>query len=175
MNNYLLKSLIINFRRGDMSAFAIIYEQFKKLIFYYSKKSGDDDTVQELNIFLIELLYDIDIALFCENSKDGIQRYIAVSLKNEFLRICRQNSKTKNLYLKSFNQEFADSYSYNDLFIKEALSNLSAKQRLIIMYKYIYNYSDTEISAELNISRQAVNRLKNRALRELKTYYLEGC
>ena len=174
MSNSLLKPLIISFRRGDMSSFAIIYEQFKKLIFYYGKKLEDEDTVQELNIFLLELLYDIDISMFPCNNQDGIQRYIAVALKNEFLKICKQNSKYHKLCCKDYIREFSECCSYDDLFIKEALANLSEKQRLIIIYKYIYDYSDIEISDELNISRQAVNRLKNRALRELKTYYSKG-
>ncbi len=39
------------------------------------------------------------------------------------------------------------------------------------MFKYIEGYSEKEISIILNISRQAVNSAKNRALRKLKDEY----
>ena len=172
MSNSLLKSLILCFRKGDMSAFTLIYDQFKKLIFHYSNKICSDDAMQELNIFLIELLYEINLSHFPNNDDNSIQRYISVSIKNEFLKILKRNAKYHSLCCDTYSKEFSSNSCFDDLFIKEALEELSEKQRLIIIYKYIYNYSDIEISNALDISRQAVNRLKNRALDRLKAYYL---
>ena len=59
------------------------------------------------------------------------------------------------------------------LSVEDMLNCLSQKQKLIMIYKYIYGYSDIEISMLLNISRQAVNRLKNRAITTLKEYYIK--
>ncbi len=43
-------------------------------------------------------------------------------------------------------------------------------QRTILEERYIKNYSDIEIANKLNISRQAVNKTKNKALENLRTY-----
>lgn len=155
-----------------MNAFTAIYEQYKKLILFYSSKVGDDDTLQELNIFLIELLYDIDISIFDDSSKNGIHKYIAVSLRNQYLKISRNKSDYAKLYCELYENEIKCSLSEENLFIDEVLRNLSDRQRLIILYKYVYNYTDSEIAFMLSISRQAVNRLKNRALSVLREYYI---
>lgn len=172
MCNSLFKKLIEKFRKGDATAFGLIYEQFKKLILFYGSKIGDDDTVQELNIFLIELLYDIDLSLFPATSTNGIQKYIAVSIRNEYLKISQRNARYNAVFSELYETELSDSFADDGLFIDEALSFLSQKQRLIILYKYIYSYTDSEIAIMLGISRQAVNRLKNRALSVLKEYYI---
>lgn len=173
MQNFLFKNLIIRFRQGDMTAFGAIYERFKNLILYYSSKIGDEDALQELNIFLIELLYDIDISLFDDIASNDIQRYIAVSIKNQYLKISRKRSDYAKLYCELYENELRCALSEENLFIEEILKNLSDKQRLIILYKYVYNYTDAEIAIMLKISRQAVNRLKNRALSVLKKIYKE--
>ena len=140
---------------------------------FYGSKSGEDDTVQELNIFLIELLYDINLSLFDDNSLNGIQKYIAVSIRNKYLKIAQENSKYSLTCGELYESEIKCSLSDEKLFIDEILKTLSAKQRLIIIYRYVYNYTDAEIAIMLGISRQAVNRLKNRALLVLKDYYLK--
>ena len=48
------------------------------------------------------------------------------------------------------------------------LNDLSEKQRFVIIQKYIIGFSDVEIAERMNISRQAVNRLINRALENLR-------
>ncbi|HBF3254028.1 TPA: glycosylating toxin sigma factor TcdR, partial [Clostridioides difficile] len=48
---------------------------------------------------------------------------------------------------------------------------LSGIQRKVIFYKYLKGYSDREISVKLKISRQAVNKAKNRAFKKIKKDY----
>ncbi len=45
---------------------------------------------------------------------------------------------------------------------------MNEKQKSVLIYKYVYGYSDCEIACALGITRQAVNGLKNRALTVLK-------
>ena len=60
--------------------------------------------------------------------------------------------------LWNFNLQLSVLLSYN----KQAL------QRDVILLRYYKDYSDREISEKLKISRQAVNRAKNRGLKRLK-------
>lgn len=172
MSNSLIISLIKKFRQQDMTAFTMVYDEFKGLLLFYSKKLADEDALQELTLFFIELLYSINTDTFPSDSTDGLRRYIAVALRNKYIQLSREKQK----YSMLCNQLY-DSYGiYNEnlaenVTVCEALKALSEKQRLIAVYKYIYNYSDAEIAQMLKISRQAVNRLKNRGLEVLKKFY----
>ena len=58
------------------------------------------------------------------------------------------------------------------LFIYELLSLLTLREKEIINLRYFKEYSDIEISQKLRISRQAVNKTKNRAITKMKKYML---
>ncbi len=59
---------------------------------------------------------------------------------------------------------------HNSIFIKDLLSQVTELQKNILILKFIQNYSETEISNILDVSRQSVNRAKNRALVTLRKY-----
>lgn len=172
MTNFELKSLIKNFRKEDMLAFGPIYSEFKRYIRFYSKKLGYEDALQELTVFLLELLYDIDLERFNNDSSDGLSRYIAVAIRNKYIALSKENTRYAFMCAELYESEvsYTDS-AIEKICVEEALSNLTNKQRLIIIYKYILNYSDAEISSLLGVSRQAVNRIKNRAFSILKNFY----
>lgn len=167
MTNFRLIKLISEFKSGNMNSFPKIYDAFKKLILFYSAKTEDEDALCELNLFFVELLYSLDLNKFPCDFSDGLSRYIAVALKNKYLKISKLNQKYKSASVKLLDQIAYNDEDYTGELL-EAVKLLSPKQRAIIILKFIYGYSDFEISVNLNISRQAVNRLKNRALSVLK-------
>lgn len=171
MENYLLKKLIVSFREGDMQAFAVIYEVFKKIIHYYSRKIGDEDSYQELMIFLIETLYSIELSKFSSDTRDNLKRYIAVALRNKYIAISKKNQSEGKEILCLCENDAIYNGSDDNILIRDMLGKLSHKQRQIIVYRYIYGYSDAEISDILGISRQAVNRLRNRGIAVLREIY----
>lgn len=174
MENSCLITLIEKFRKQDMSVFAVIFSEFEKLIYYYSHRGDKEEVFQELTVFLVELLYKLNLSEFKRDRTDTLKRYIAVSIRNRYLSEMRKGSKISREYV------LMDEYtgSLCDLLtaeiLKEALSTLSEKQQKVIVYKYIYGYSDAEIGNVLNISRQSVNSLKNRAIERLREYYEYG-
>ena len=116
-----------------------------------------------------EILYEIDLERFSSDLSDSIARYIAVSLRNKYISVSRDNQKYRSLCSELYeNQIFDKCDAIENIFIADALRRLSAKQKLVIVYKYIYNYSDTELAFMLGTTRQAINRIKNRALSVLK-------
>lgn len=171
MQNHLLIKLIKDFKNQEMSVFPLIYDHFKRLIYFYSGKLFEDDATQELTVFLIELLYDINLLSFKPDKSDSLSRYIAVCLRNKYISLSKQQAKELKLSSRLFDSPLPSTNHFSNIEISEALENLSEKQKLIIVYKYIYNYSDFEIASILNISRQAVNRLKNRGILALKEFY----
>ena len=173
VENGLLKSLILKFRNQDMNAFAMIDDEFKRLIYKYSGKLCDDDAVQELTLFLIELLYSIDLTKFKDSKGDGLKRYIAVSIKHKYITVSKENDSYSKICETADICDNSFSDVLENISAKEALKCLSPKQRVIIIYKYFYCLSDSEIAKLTGISRQAVNRLKNRALLLLREFYGE--
>jgi len=59
-------------------------------------------------------------------------------------------------------------YEKQDL--KEAMSNLSKKEQLVIKQLFFEGYKQKEVAKNLGISQPRVNRLKKRALKRLKNF-----
>jgi len=80
--------------------------------------------------------------------------------------------KNENYSFVTYDNDILDnSIAYIQEFpadIEGMISNLTDTQRKIIIYRYKYCFSDTEISELLNISRQAVHRNRTKALDQLK-------
>lgn len=172
MYNYVLKGLIESFRHQDVAAFEVIFEEFKKNIYYYARRQKNEDLIGELTLFLIELIYRIDIERFRDDKSDDMRKYISVSLKNKYISICRKQTAENTLFSDIYKEDLISGSNLEDsLDIWDALKCCTPRQREIIICKYIYCLSDFEISEIFKISRQAVNRLKNRGLKELKEYY----
>ena len=172
MENSCLLALLDKFRKGDMSVFPVIFSEFEGLIKHYSRKSDAEDTAEELSVFLLELLYKLDISRFVRVPGNGLSRYIAVSIRNKYIAYSCQNERfrkatlctpSENTYIEDFSKL---------TFLKDALRYLTPKQKAVIQLKYIYNYSDVEIGLKLNITRQSVNQIKNRAIERLREYFL---
>ena len=58
--------------------------------------------------------------------------------------------------------------------LREAVSVLTLRQREYVMYRYVYNYTDSEIAGLMKISPQAAGRLNKRAVDTLKEYFRGG-
>ena len=154
MENCCLITLIEKFKKQDMSAFPIIFAEFEKLIHYYTARYGSEDAFQELTVFFIELLYRLDTSEFKKDNTDTLKRYIAVSIRNKYISLLREKADSFSVDFSCAEYFYGcDSDFFEKHILKEALSNLSQKQREIIIYKYIHGYSDAEISEHLKTSR----------------------
>lgn len=171
-----LKTLLSDFHSGDMGAFAAIYSEFERLIWFYAHKLGQDDADQELTVFLLELLWKINPAKAGLECPEDIKRYIAVSIRNKYIALSRAEQK-QNAQVELSENITGINMLYDvlgNLVLCEALEKLTEKQRETFLLKYVYEYTNCEIAKKLNISRQAVNQLKNRAIEVLRNYYFEG-
>lgn len=172
MSNLVLIDLIKNYRAGDTTTFEEIYESFKKLILFYAHRLKYDDSTQDLILFFIELLYSVDLSIFEPDESEGLKHYIAVAIRNHYIFLSKSYQKTLALRNCLYeNCSFHIESVEERMCMIDALKCLSERQRTVIIYKYIYNYSDIEIAQKLNISRQAVNQLKLRSIEILKRFY----
>lgn len=142
----------------------LIKKYVKKL--YFMEK---EDAMQELNLALIETIYGIknyDNEAMCLT-------YIQKSIANKFYFLYKQYMRTHNT-IDDYAEIPDDIISYNDGYktielyidIKKILNNKSTTHKRIILYIVLYGLSDYEISKKLNISRQYVNRIKKKILKD---------
>lgn len=135
------------------------------------------DCKQDLTLFLLELMKKIDVSKFPDDNSDGLNRYIYICLKNKYIELANKkktefkNSLQAQKEIENRNSIFTQPETIKNIEFNETLNHLSQKQKDVIIYKYIYGFSDIEIGEMFNMSRQAVNKLKNRAFETLKEYY----
>ncbi|SFB38080.1 sigma-70 family RNA polymerase sigma factor [Clostridium frigidicarnis] len=164
-----LYNIISSFNSGNSDEFLKIVETFDPLLKSLHKKSENDDTYSDLNLFLIQLMNKIPLhkEIFKENKY--LISYISKSLKNHYIYLNKRNSKIYNTEFSSdlidLDSDYTDS---NNTIFKDLLNHLTDLEKKIIIYKYIHSYSDIEIGKLRNVSRQSVHKTHKRALKKLK-------
>ena len=175
MQNFLLKSLVERIKNQDMSAFPLVFDEFKKLISHYAVKLHYEDASSELTLFLIELMYNIKLSKFPDDDGDDLKRYIAVSIKNKYITLLSQRAKSQSFGENLLEGCCGYTEDYDDQFcFAQGMERLNEMQKIVVIYHFVYGYSIAEIAARFNITRQAVNKTKNHALailREALTNY----
>lgn len=111
---------------------------------------------------------------FESKNEGALINYIHKAIKNKSVNLFKKN------ILRTIVPVTLDvttiPYNYNfdsQIFISKLLNSLPILQREIIKKKFLYDYSDKEIAKLYGISRQAVNRTKNRALNNLRNMLLK--
>jgi RNA polymerase sigma factor (sigma-70 family) len=163
---------ILNCHVKDKTAIAFMVVKFKPLIKKYSYLLNYSDAEQDLTLAFIEIIEKIPTQKFDkENADFFILSYIKAAIQNRYIYLSK-NKYTGYLQeeLKEDSLVINDSNTDDSLTISEALKQLTAQQKKVIILKYFYGYSDVEISNSLEITRQSVNKIKLRALEKLRNY-----
>lgn len=151
-------------KSGDTSSILSLVESFKPLINKYASKLTLEDGESELVMHLIKTVQNMP-----ELNRSQSISYISSSLKNHYIHLSKKQKKyaeseipTEDICQLSY-INFSSSIS-----LSLALDKLSLREKRIISYRYFYGYSDSEISDNLAISRQAVFKMRKRALQKLR-------
>ena len=164
--------LINESQNGNKESIMELITNFKPLIQKYSRKLHYDGADTDIIIFILEMIPNVPIHKNYNMQNDGyIVSYICNSIRHKFIYLSKKNNKIVLMetelntdILTSSNDELPE----NNVFISCLLDNLTEIQQQIITKIFIQDISENTISKQLNISRQAVNRTKNRALKILK-------
>lgn len=119
-------------------------------------------------------------------------KYISSLIYFSSLDYDRKNRKRKNRYILSLDQplssEESDRSSMKNLIAEEymdkpsltleqldvdqklfkAIHKLTSKEKSVLTLAYLHDLTDKEIAHRLNLSQQAINKMKNNALRKLR-------
>lgn len=168
-----LYELIQLSQSGDRDALLEIINKFKPIIKKIVNKLDYEESETDLVILFIQMIQAMNLNKFTHLSEGALVNYIYKSLKNRSIDLFRKHTLKKVVELELNLDTLKTEVDLDThIFVKELLDAdvLTSHQRLVLSQSYIYEYSDIEIAQILHISRQAVNKTRNRGIEALKTY-----
>lgn len=168
-----ISQLIILAKHGDSQCMEELIVKFMPLIDSLSRKARNEYAKTDLIIFFIKFIYKIKINNFINYSEGAIVKYIKNSMYRECYRLAKGSAIEMVELTDTFSEELTDYkeieyvISLNDLVDKGIITK---RQKEVLLNKYCYRSSDTEIASDFHISRQAVAKIHNAAIKNLKTY-----
>ncbi|AGC67701.1 RNA polymerase sigma factor, sigma-70 family [Thermoclostridium stercorarium subsp. stercorarium DSM 8532] len=174
--------IIAKLQNGNGNAAIVLINKFNPLLKKYAYKLNYEDAYNDLLADLISLLNNLQISNIKNQREESIVSYIRTSIHSFYVKRLIQIKRLRNIslysqlndkeryYIESL-PSTTDVYSDCELhYIKKILT----KQEFKIIYMiYFLGYTVTEIAKSQNVSRQAVNQMKNRVLKKLRKAYLD--
>ncbi|MEG2365047.1 MAG: sigma-70 family RNA polymerase sigma factor [Terrisporobacter sp.] len=162
------KEILYSIQKGENKNLLEFILEFESVINNLSKSLYYPESKTDLIIFIMELSKKINVKSYYDNE---IIKFIFIrSLKNKQIDLFRKNI-LKNNCIYEINLDIISDYSSefeSNIWVEDIISNLSSTQKKILIESFMKRNSDIEIALELGISRQAVNKTKKRALKNLK-------
>lgn len=164
-----LPDLISKTKDGNEEATLEIIQRFTPLIKKYSKKLRYDGAETDLLITLLESIKNL--SKMSRLNEGIIVNYIKRSIVNKYIFLSKRYVNLiyheveldTNIRLDSEEKDPCD-----DVCTKHMLDKLTDMQRKILIELYIRQKTESELAAQLKVSKQAINKTKNRALKKLK-------
>ena len=156
----------------DAKAMEEIIDSFALMVKKYSYWLNDEDGRQEFILTLIEVVQTIPLRMFSGYDRitySNILAYIEQSMKNKLSALRKRQSRRQAHETDEYDDEFdyglhgdfSSSLILRDR-LRTAMNKLTRQQQEVVWLRFL-GYNDVEIGKRLGISRQAVNRVKNRA------------
>lgn len=171
-----LYNLLKRAKNNDKNATYEIIKDFNPTLKKLSNSLHHEEAETDLIIELLKLIHCIDIAKFNNSNNKQIAKYIHIHLRKRSLDLLKSNENKFKDFMEINHDILADE-NIGDIEVTVLTSilikSLVSQQRDIITMEFIHGFSEKDISKILGISRQAVNRTKNRALKNLRKIYIE--
>ncbi len=167
-----------SFKKGDQTAFSLIYEHYIDELLTYGYRITNNrqlikDSIQDLFLHLWNSRERL-------SETDSIRFYLFRSLRNRILRNIENHKETHlpdiTLYPGLAELSFEDSLiateqeSATTASLKKAIDKLSRRQQEVIQLRYHHNFNNEQIAEMMHISNQSVRNLLSRSLHQLREY-----
>ncbi|TCO68102.1 RNA polymerase sigma factor [Marinisporobacter balticus] len=163
-------------KNNDKDAAYEIIKDFGATLKKLSKSLHYEEAETDLIIELLKLIQNIDIEKFKDSNHKQITKYIHMHLKKRTLNLLKKHENKFKECLEINHEILADDSiadTESTVLTSILIKSLVKQQRDIITMEFIQGFSEKDISQILGISRQAVNRAKNRALNNLRKFFIE--
>lgn len=170
--------LIFRSQSGDKNATLELIEKFNPLLKKYAFRLFYDDAYNDLLADFVELLRNIKMENVHSKNEGSMVSYINKSIQSSYIKesvavkkfrrfIPESEFKEEELYSLEAASAINDTYfAYEFPGIEKVLTKSETD---VVKMIYLNGYSVCEAAQRLGTSRQAVNQMKNRALKKLKT------
>jgi len=166
-----LYHLLEKAQKGDAEAVMDMLLKFRPTIKNLSRKLDYEEAETDLIIAFLETIKELDLEELHMKSDGAIVNYIYFFLKNKSVNLFKKNVLRRINTTELELDIIADDTAYdtdNIIFVSMLLNALPPMQREVINKKFMQGFTDKEIALLLGVSRQAVNRTKNRGLNNLR-------
>ena len=176
----MLYELINSVQRDDKEAMTELIDRFQPLLKKYAAKLNYEDAYEDMVLYYIGLIKNINLNQLICTRDEVIVSYINVSIINFYKKkVLKLINSKKEIALSDLTEEqmyYVDVKSAvedeTDIFTEFGLKNLLNDNECRVIYLiYVEGYTTAEIARLSNKSRQAVNQLKNRALKKIKNAF----
>lgn len=140
-------------------------ERFRSFIAYYSRLLK----YQGADVDLWEHLY---LVMLTKGNRYPDSYYFKC-LKNEYIRLSRIQAENKIFIELNADTVAVDDFTKsveNRFLISFAFELLTVKEKEVLRLHYALGYSLSEVAKQRKLTRQAVNQMKQRALKKIKSY-----
>lgn len=171
-----LFSIFKSAQMGEEEAILMLYNKFLPKIKKCSINLNYETAETDITIRFLEFIKNTNFDALISKCDGAVVNYINRFFDNTFVDLL--NSRSTHIffvYLDDENSFIKSLSTYDDQSNLDIdyFTFLTELQKKIIVYRYIYGYSSKEIAQKLKVSRQAVDRTKNRAIKIIKTVYDE--
>ena len=168
---------IIAAQQGNEESTLDLINAFSPLLKKYAFLLSTEDSYEELQYFLIDFIKNINTNGLNSSSNGAIINYISKVIYHQYITLSKANRQRKStVYIQDMNEydtmqydsRCGESDDYNQLLIYDLKRTLTAKEFSVIYALIFKGLSVTEIAENQGISRQAVNQMKNSAIKKLR-------
>ncbi|PXV86254.1 RNA polymerase sigma factor (sigma-70 family) [Lachnotalea glycerini] len=172
---------IVKSQKGDRDSTLKLINKFTPLLKKYAFKLNYEDAYNDLILNFIECIHNFHVENIKSKAERSIVSYICTSIHSSYVKRLNEIIRLQNLFIYSNLSESEQYYieslsatndSHFKLYMESLQDFLTAPEISIIELVYYYGFSVNDIANFYGISRQAVNQMKNRALRKLKKDYM---
>ncbi len=174
------EELWVKLCKGDIEALTALFNNnFDSLYSYGYRIVSNTDLVRDS---IQEVFYNLWKYRNNLNQPDSVEAYLFISLRRQLLRKKKNIKRREDMDKKYFSEEFDVLLSYQgwqealDLEeekkedLKEAIANLTPRQREVIYLKYFEGLSTRELAEILQIRAQSIYNLVHDALENLRIF-----
>lgn len=168
---------VLDYQGGDANAALELVEKFKPLIKRYAFFLHREDSFEDLQRFLLSMLKTWDTSRLSSTDDATVTRYIANSVKNEYIALSKQKAKERGTsYLEDatlpqaleYAQKTSTCDQYDQLTLQDLHKVLNEYEFAIVYAIYFEQRSVAEVARQKHKTRQAINQTKIKALQKIK-------
>ncbi len=170
------ETLASGIRKGDREAFALFFNKYRRVVYYYSLKYlGDPDESEELVQSVFVSIWEHRRLI---DKKKSLKNYLYRSVVNAIYNSLKKRAVRRAYMIKEISKPEGSSDPYVQIFdndLRDKLDNiiglLPPQQQKILNYRRLEGLSSEEIALKLNISVRTVENQIYRATKLLKDIF----